>query len=73
MFHRTKPADAESATHLQEGDRIVFTTRDGECSWNGTVLKAKENKCLVKSVGFRKWVCISEVLWKENRNQEVAQ
>lgn len=73
MYQRTKPADAEPANYLQEGDLIVFTTRDGECSWKGTVLKTKGDKCLVKSVGFRKWIFNNEVLWREKRRAEVAQ
>lgn len=72
MYQHEKPEDAKPATDLQEGDLIVFTTRDGECSWKGTVMKTKKDQCLVKSIGFRKWIYTKNVLWKENRNQGVA-
>ena len=72
MYQHEKPADAKPAEDLHEGDLIVFTTRDGECSWKGTVMKTKKDQCLVKSIGFRKWIYLSDVLWKENRNTGVA-
>lgn len=59
------PDNAPPVTSVTEGDLIVFATHGGDCAWRGTVIKTRNDEVLVKSIGFRRWIPLKDVLWKQ--------